>query len=34
VVLLGTEPLFRNHPKGLFGQVAQAVYRSSVAQES
>ena len=26
VVLFGTEPLFRNHPKGMFGQVAQAVY--------
>ena len=26
VVLFGTEPLFRNHPKGSFGQVAQALY--------
>ncbi|MGW8529224.1 M14 family zinc carboxypeptidase [Nocardiopsis sp. NPDC055824] len=33
VVLFGTEPLFRNHPKGLFGQVAQALYWSSLAQE-
>ncbi|MFE3456430.1 M14 family zinc carboxypeptidase [Nocardiopsis aegyptia] len=31
VVLFGTEPLFRNHPKGLFGQVAQAVYWSASA---
>ncbi|MGW9347773.1 M14 family zinc carboxypeptidase [Nocardiopsis flavescens] len=26
VVLFGTEPLFRHHPKGLFAQVAQALY--------
>jgi hypothetical protein len=29
VVLFGTEPMFRNHPKGLFGQVAQALYWSA-----
>ncbi|WP_017586176.1 M14 family zinc carboxypeptidase [Nocardiopsis ganjiahuensis] len=29
VVLFGTEPLFRNHPKGLFGQVAQALFWTS-----
>nr|WP_082534898.1 M14 family zinc carboxypeptidase [Nonomuraea pusilla] len=29
VVLFGTEPLFRNHPKGLFPQVAKALYWSS-----
>ncbi|MEV4803189.1 M14 family zinc carboxypeptidase [Nonomuraea sp. NPDC049421] len=26
VVMFGTEPMFRNHPKGLFPQVARAVY--------
>ena len=26
VVLFGTEPMFRDHPKGLFAQVAKAVY--------
>ncbi|MEV6905382.1 hypothetical protein [Amycolatopsis sp. NPDC051071] len=25
VVLFGTEPLFRDHPKGLYSQVAKAV---------
>ncbi|MEV6159114.1 M14 family zinc carboxypeptidase [Nonomuraea sp. NPDC052129] len=29
VVLFGTEPLFRNHPKGLFPQVARALYWSA-----
>ncbi|SIO85831.1 M14 family zinc carboxypeptidase [Nocardiopsis sp. JB363] len=29
VVLFGTEPLFRNHPKGLFGQVGQALHWSA-----
>ncbi|MBR8744925.1 M14 family zinc carboxypeptidase [Nocardiopsis sp. MG754419] len=29
VVLFGTEPLFRNHPKGSFGQVAHALYWSA-----
>ncbi|MEU8362841.1 M14 family zinc carboxypeptidase [Nonomuraea sp. NPDC048882] len=29
VVLFGTEPMFRNHPKGLFAQVARALYWSS-----
>jgi len=29
VVLFGTEPLFRDHPKGLYAQVAQAVYWTS-----
>ncbi|WP_306371360.1 M14 family zinc carboxypeptidase [Nocardiopsis sp. CC223A] len=31
VVLFGTEPMFRNHPKGLFGQVAQALYWTASA---
>jgi hypothetical protein len=31
VVLFGTEPMFRNHPKGRFGQVAQALYETAVA---
>ncbi|WP_017536003.1 M14 family zinc carboxypeptidase [Nocardiopsis alba] len=31
VVLFGTEPLFRNHPKGSFGQVAQAVHWSAIS---
>ncbi|GAB3699161.1 M14 family zinc carboxypeptidase [Nocardiopsis oceani] len=31
VVLFGTEPLFRNHPKGSFGQVAQALYWTSAS---
>ncbi|MEO3870991.1 M14 family zinc carboxypeptidase [Nonomuraea sp. B12E4] len=31
VVLFGTEPMFRNHPKGLFPQVAKAVYWSAAA---
>jgi hypothetical protein len=26
VVLFGTEPLFRDHPKGLYAQIAQAAY--------
>ncbi|WP_084773380.1 M14 family zinc carboxypeptidase [Nonomuraea candida] len=29
VVLFGTEPMFRNHPKGLFAQVARALYWSA-----
>uniref|UniRef100_UPI00066EED1D M14 family zinc carboxypeptidase n=1 Tax=Nonomuraea sp. SBT364 TaxID=1580530 RepID=UPI00066EED1D len=29
VVLFGTEPMFRNHPKGLFPQVATALYWSA-----
>jgi Zinc carboxypeptidase len=29
VLMFGTEPLFRAHPKGLFAQVANAVYWSS-----
>jgi hypothetical protein len=29
VVMFGTEPLFRAHPKGLYAQVANAVYWSS-----
>ncbi|MFI6496072.1 M14 family zinc carboxypeptidase [Nonomuraea typhae] len=29
VVLFGTEPLFRNHPKGLFAQVARALYNTA-----
>ncbi|MET7330774.1 M14 family zinc carboxypeptidase [Nonomuraea sp. NPDC005650] len=29
VVLFGTEPMFRNHPKGLFPQVARALYWAS-----
>ncbi|WET79834.1 hypothetical protein P3102_00820 [Amycolatopsis sp. QT-25] len=28
-VLFGTEPLFRDHPKGLYSQVARAVYRAA-----
>ncbi|WP_033437549.1 M14 family zinc carboxypeptidase [Saccharothrix sp. NRRL B-16314] len=28
-VLFGTEPLFRDHPKGLYWQVADAVYRTA-----
>ncbi len=31
--LFGTEPLFRHHPKKLFGQLAQALYWTSVASE-
>jgi hypothetical protein len=30
VVLFGTEPLFRNHPKGLFAQVARSLYWTAV----
>jgi hypothetical protein len=30
-VLFGTDPLFRHHPKKLFGQVAQALYWTSIA---
>ncbi|GAA4067602.1 M14 family zinc carboxypeptidase [Nonomuraea soli] len=30
VVAFGTEPMFRNHPKGLFAQVAGALYWSAV----
>ena len=26
VVLFGTEPMFRNHPKGLYAQVARAIF--------
>ena len=29
VVLFGTEPMFRDHPKGLFSQVARAVLHTS-----
>ncbi|MBF8189607.1 peptidase M28 [Nonomuraea sp. K274] len=29
VVMFGTEPMFRNHPKGLFSQVAKALYWSA-----
>lgn len=29
VVLFGTEPMFRNHPKGLFPQVARALFWTS-----
>ncbi|MEV0618950.1 M14 family zinc carboxypeptidase [Nonomuraea sp. NPDC050404] len=29
VVLFGTEPMFRNHPKGLFAQVGRALYWSA-----
>ncbi|GLY54797.1 M14 family zinc carboxypeptidase [Lentzea sp. NBRC 102530] len=29
VVLFGTEPMFRNHPKGLYAQVARALFWSS-----
>ncbi|MCK2216194.1 succinylglutamate desuccinylase/aspartoacylase family protein [Actinomadura sp. ATCC 31491] len=29
VVMFGTEPMFRNHPKGLFPQVARALYWSA-----
>jgi hypothetical protein len=25
-VLFGTEPMFRDHPKGLYAQVANALY--------
>ncbi|WP_233509729.1 M14 family zinc carboxypeptidase [Actinomadura craniellae] len=31
VVLFGTEPLFRNHPKGLFAQVARSLYWTSIS---
>ncbi|REE94843.1 M14 family zinc carboxypeptidase [Thermomonospora umbrina] len=30
VVLFGTEPLFRNHPKGLFPQVARSLFWTAV----
>ncbi|MFI6322708.1 M14 family zinc carboxypeptidase [Nonomuraea sp. NPDC050556] len=30
VVMFGVEPMFRNHPKGLFAQVASALYWSAV----
>jgi hypothetical protein len=30
VVLFGTEPLFRNHPKGMFAQVGRAVHWSAI----
>nr|WP_083977258.1 M14 family zinc carboxypeptidase [Herbidospora sakaeratensis] len=33
VVMFGTEPMFRNHPKGLFAQVAKALYWSSSAAD-
>ncbi|MET9338112.1 M14 family zinc carboxypeptidase [Nonomuraea sp. NPDC003804] len=31
VVLFGTEPMFRNHPKGLFPQVARALFWTSAS---
>ena len=31
-VLFGTDPLFRQHPKKLFGQMAQALYWASPLQ--
>lgn len=31
VVMFGTEPLFRDHPKGLYDQVARALYLTSSA---
>lgn len=31
VVMFGTEPMFRNHPKGLFPQVARALFSTSVS---
>ncbi|MEV0629066.1 M14 family zinc carboxypeptidase [Nonomuraea wenchangensis] len=31
VVMFGTEPMFRNHPKGLFPQVARAAYWTATA---
>ncbi|MFD1146127.1 M14 family zinc carboxypeptidase [Saccharothrix hoggarensis] len=31
-VLFGTEPLFRDHPKGLYRQVADAIYRTAGAR--
>ncbi|TDC09048.1 peptidase M28 [Nonomuraea longispora] len=34
VVLFGTEPLFRNHPKGQFPQVARALYWSAAVTGS
>ncbi|MEV0389036.1 M14 family zinc carboxypeptidase [Nonomuraea sp. NPDC050643] len=34
VVLFGTEPMFRNHPKGLFAQVARALYWSASVSEA
>ncbi|MFG1943863.1 M14 family zinc carboxypeptidase [Nonomuraea sp. NPDC048826] len=34
VVLFGTEPLFRNHPKGLFPQVARALFWSAAVTGS
>lgn len=30
VVLFGTEPMFRDHPKGLYSQVARAVLHTDV----
>jgi hypothetical protein len=33
VVLFGTEPLFRNHPKGNFGEVARALYWSAMGAQ-
>ncbi|WP_040405436.1 M14 family zinc carboxypeptidase [Amycolatopsis nigrescens] len=33
-VLFGTEPLFRNHPKGLYAQVGKAVFWVSAGQRS
>jgi zinc carboxypeptidase len=33
VVMFGTEPLFRNHPKGSFAQVARAIYWSALASQ-
>jgi hypothetical protein len=31
VVMFGTEPLFRNHPKGSFAEVARSIYWSTLA---
>ncbi|HVM28389.1 MAG TPA: hypothetical protein VM433_12075, partial [Mycobacteriales bacterium] len=30
VVMFGTEPMFRDHPKGLYSQVAKAVLHTGV----
>ena len=30
VVLFGTEPMFRDHPKGLYSQVAKALFHTAV----
>jgi zinc carboxypeptidase len=34
VVLFGVEPLFRNHPKGLFAQVGRSLYWSAVTADT